>query len=177
MKYLSPIDDSKDIATKEFAESQCREPITYTLTKSEDDTKIILTGSDGSVQEIPDSNTTYSEATQTESGLMSASDKVKLDNMSSSGEIQMTTTVATLCDSSGSTIALTDNVNNYDFILCTVTISDTTKTLVGVKGIDEVIIQRKARLDVKETTAKASWSGTAVSMTNCRVMGVKFNFS
>lgn len=169
--------NDKNLPNPEPVNIKGQDGVSYTLTKSEDGTKIILTGSDGSVQEILDSNTIYSEATQTESGLMSAEDKAKLDNMSSSGEIQMTTTVATLCDSSGSTIALTDNVNNYDFILCTVIISDTTKTLVGVKGIAEVIKQGTARLDVKETTAKASWRGTDVSMKNCRIMGVKFNFS
>lgn len=52
---------------------------TYTLTKS--GSTITLTGSDGSTQSVSDSNTTYSAATQSANGLMSSTDKTKLDGI------------------------------------------------------------------------------------------------
>ena len=52
---------------------------TYTLSK--DGSTIKLTGNDGSVTTVKDDNTTYSNATQTASGLMSSTDKSKLDNL------------------------------------------------------------------------------------------------
>ena len=52
---------------------------TYTLTKN--GSTITLTGSDGSSQSITDSNTTYSAATQSANGLMSSTDKTKLDGI------------------------------------------------------------------------------------------------
>lgn len=52
---------------------------TYTLTKN--GSSIILTGSDGSTQSVADSNTTYNAATQSANGLMSSTDKAKLDGI------------------------------------------------------------------------------------------------
>ena len=52
---------------------------TYTLTKS--GSTITLKGSDGSTQNVTDSNTTYSAATQSANGLMSSTDKTKLDGI------------------------------------------------------------------------------------------------
>ena len=52
---------------------------TYTLTKN--GSTITLTGSDGSSQSVSDSNTTYSAATQSANGLMSSTDKTKLDGI------------------------------------------------------------------------------------------------
>ena len=52
---------------------------TYTLTKS--GSKITLTGSDGSTTFVTDDNTTYSVATQSTNGLMSSTDKTKLDGI------------------------------------------------------------------------------------------------
>lgn len=52
---------------------------TYTLTKS--GSTITLTGSDGATTSVADSNTTYSNATTSTAGLMSASDKSKLDGI------------------------------------------------------------------------------------------------
>ena len=54
-------------------------PVTYTLTKS--GSTITLNGSDGSSTSVTDSDTTYNNATQSSSGLMSASDKIKLDSI------------------------------------------------------------------------------------------------
>ena len=53
---------------------------TYTLTKS--GSTITLTGSDGSTTSVTDSNTTYPVATTSTNGLMSSTDKTKLDNIS-----------------------------------------------------------------------------------------------
>lgn len=55
--------------------------IGYTLSKS--GSTITLTGEDGSTSSIVDTDTTYSDATTSTSGLMSASDKTKLDNLDS----------------------------------------------------------------------------------------------
>ena len=54
------------------------EPITYELSKS--GSTITLTGSDGTTSSVTDSNTTYSAATTSKNGLMSSTDKSKLDN-------------------------------------------------------------------------------------------------
>ena len=55
------------------------ENTTYALTKS--GSTITLKGSDGSTQTVSDSNTTYSAATQSANGLMSSTDKTKLDGI------------------------------------------------------------------------------------------------
>ena len=55
--------------------------IGYTLSKS--GSTITLTGEDGSVSTVTDANTTYGNATTSASGLMSASDKTKLNNLNS----------------------------------------------------------------------------------------------
>ena len=55
--------------------------IGYTLSKS--GSTITLTGEDGSVSTVTDANTTYGNATTSASGLMSASDKTKLNNLDS----------------------------------------------------------------------------------------------
>ena len=54
---------------------------TYTLKK--DGNTITLTGSDGSKSNVTDANTTYSVASTSANGLMSASDKTKLDGIAS----------------------------------------------------------------------------------------------
>lgn len=86
--------NDKDLPNPEPINVKGQDGLSYTLTKSEDGTKIILTGSDGSVQEIIDSNTTYSEATQTESGLMSAADKTKLDGLLEGGSYEIATSIS-----------------------------------------------------------------------------------
>lgn len=55
--------------------------IGYTLSKS--GSTITLTGEDGSTSSVVDADSTYSDATTSTSGLMSASDKTKLDNLDS----------------------------------------------------------------------------------------------
>ena len=54
---------------------------TYTITKS--GSTITLTGSDGSITTVQDANTTYTDATQSAHGLMTAADKKKLDGIAS----------------------------------------------------------------------------------------------
>ena len=69
--------------TKKLYISDTTEPInkdtTYSLSKS--GSTITLTGSDGSSQSVSDSNTTYNAATQSANGLMSSTDKTKLDGI------------------------------------------------------------------------------------------------
>ena len=54
---------------------------TYTITKS--GSTITLKGSDGSTTTVQDANTTYTDATQSVHGLMTAADKKKLDGIAS----------------------------------------------------------------------------------------------
>lgn len=69
--------------TKKLYVSNTDEPInndtTYSLSKS--GSTITLTGSDGSTTSVSDSNTTYSNATTSANGLMSSTDKSKLDGI------------------------------------------------------------------------------------------------
>lgn len=57
----------------------------YTLTKSGN--TITLTASDGTVYNVTDNNTTYSNATQSATGLMTATDKTKLDGIASGAQV------------------------------------------------------------------------------------------
>ena len=69
--------------TKKLYISNTSEPInnntTYAISKS--GSTITLTGSDGSTTTVSDSNTTYSAATTSAAGLMSSTDKSKLDGI------------------------------------------------------------------------------------------------
>ena len=58
---------------------------TYTLTKS--GSTITLTDSNGNTWDVTDDDTTYSDATTSASGLMSASDKTKLNGIASGAEV------------------------------------------------------------------------------------------
>ena len=66
--------------------------IGYTLSKS--GSTITLTGEDGSTSSVVDADSTYSDATTSTSGLMSAADKQKLDGIPAGGS-QYTLPVAT----------------------------------------------------------------------------------
>ena len=82
---------------------------TYTLTQDANNGhKITLTPSSGTAQTItiPDNNTEYSVATQTTAGLMSATDKKKLDGITGSGA---STTVIDNLTSTSTTSALSAN--------------------------------------------------------------------
>lgn len=74
----------KELATQEWVNNQgfiktdADNNTTYRLGKS--GSTITLTGSDGSKSYVIDSNTTYSNATTSAAGLMSAADKTKLNN-------------------------------------------------------------------------------------------------
>ena len=67
-----------DIDTKRV-EVSANTNTTYVLSKS--GSTITLRGSDGSTYNITDANTTYADATDSASGLMSAADKAKLDGI------------------------------------------------------------------------------------------------
>ena len=58
--------------------------LTYSLSKTGN--KIILTGSNGSKSEVTDEGSTYSNATTSAAGLMSAADKAKLDGIASGAD-------------------------------------------------------------------------------------------
>lgn len=68
--------------------------VTYSLSKS--GSTITLTGSDGSTTSVTDSdtNTTYSNATTSSAGLMSATDKSKLDSLSTTSGSNVSFTAA-----------------------------------------------------------------------------------
>lgn len=74
---LLPIKDTSKISTDTNT--------TYKLSKS--GSTITLTGSDGSTTTVNDSNTTYSVATTAANGLMSSTDKAKLNGISSGAEV------------------------------------------------------------------------------------------
>ena len=118
---------------------------TYTLTKS--GSTITLTGSDGSTTSVTDDDTTYSDATILASGLMSASDKIKLNGISSGAEVNQNAFSAVEVDAStglalidadsetdtltlieGNNVTLTPNTTNNS-ITITATDTDTTYTI------------------------------------------------
>jgi phage minor structural protein len=82
---------------------------TYTLTKSGN--QIRLTGSDGSDNQVTDSDTTYSNATQSAAGLMSASDKAKLDALEVGGRNLLLYSAEPIVYSAYSTINVTRNIS------------------------------------------------------------------
>ena len=67
--------------------------VTYTLSKT--GSTIKLAGSDGSEQTVTDDNTTYGAATTSAAGLMSASDKTKLDGIAAGANKYVHPTYAT----------------------------------------------------------------------------------
>lgn len=67
--------------------------VTYTLSKT--GSTIKLAGSDGSEQTVTDDNTTYGAATTSAAGLMSASDKTKLDGIAAGANNYVHPTYAT----------------------------------------------------------------------------------
>lgn len=184
--------NDKNLPNPEPINIKGQDGVSYTLTKSEDGTKIILTGSDGSVQEIVDSNIIYSEATQTESGLMSKEDKIKLDGMSGGGEIQMTTTV--LCNSSASesAISFSENADNYDFVYGTVSLlsSKTGGAIVWIPkssssidvtyiGDPDSVNDQKVTYVINKTSIKAYQLGHTSRLKSFKaiIYGVKFSIS
>ena len=77
-------DNSQKIATTEFVQTALSgiDGATYTITQSQvDGHSFTMAGSNGYSQTItiPDNNTTYDPATQSANGLMSSTDKTKLD--------------------------------------------------------------------------------------------------
>lgn len=82
--------------------------VSYTLSKSGN--TITLTGNDGSSSSVTDDNTTYSVATSSSNGLMSAADKQKLDTLdTTSYELPL----ASDSTRGGVKIGYTENNKNY----------------------------------------------------------------
>lgn len=126
--------------TKKLYISGTEEPInnntTYSISKS--GSTITLKGSDGSTSTVSDSNTTYTAATTSKNGLMSTTDKTKLDGIATGAEVNQnafsnvvigSTTIAadaktdTLTVVAGSNITLTPDATNDKI---TIAATDTT---------------------------------------------------
>lgn len=87
-------DDSTKIATTAYVNNKVAglDGATYELTQNQSDGHIItLTGSNGDTYTItiPDNDTTYNEATTSVSGLMSSTDKTKLDGVASGAQVNV----------------------------------------------------------------------------------------
>ena len=92
-------------------QSPASDPVTYSLRKS--GSTIYLDGSDGTSSHVTDANTTYSTATTSKAGLMSASDKTKLNGLSSGGP----SFTRLYYSSTGSrSVSCSSSVANYDMI-------------------------------------------------------------
>lgn len=116
---------------------------TYELSK--EGNAITLTGSDGAKTTVYDTDTTYGEATDTQSGLMSPGYKAKIDRISEAAEENQdaftnvkvgTTTITAGAKSDTFTIVAGDNVTaTANATNKTITISATdTNTVTSVKG-------------------------------------------
>jgi hypothetical protein len=84
-------DNSQKVATTEYVQTAIAglDGATYTITQSQaDGHTFTMTGSNGYSQSItiPDNNTTYDPATQSVNGLMSSTDKTKLDGFGSASD-------------------------------------------------------------------------------------------
>ena len=143
---------------------------TYTLTQdASDGHKITLTPSSGTATTItiPDNNTTYSDATQSARGLMSAADKKKLDGIATGAEVNQnafsnvavgsTTIVAdgktdTLTIEAGSNITLTPDATNDKL---TIAAKDTTYGAATTSAAGLMSAADKTKLDGIATGANA----------------------
>lgn len=100
-------DDSTKIATTAFVQDAVDgvAGVTYTLTQNQSDGHILtFAGSDGSTNTmtIPDNDTTYSDATQSVAGLMSTSDKTKLDAFSNASNYALKSDITNVYKYKGS---------------------------------------------------------------------------
>ena len=114
---------------------------TYTLTKS--GSTITLNGSDGSTTNVSDSNTTYATATTSTDGLMSSSDKTKLNGIASGAQANQnafsnivvgTTTVAADNTTDSLTLVGSNVTINPDATNDKVTIGITKDNVVSALG-------------------------------------------
>lgn len=158
---------------------------TYSISKS--GSTVTLTGSDGSTSSFTDANTTYSDATTSSSGLMSASDKTKLNGVATGAEVNQnafanvkvgSTTVAadsktdTLELAAGTNITLTPDASTDKV---TITAKDTTYGAATTSAPGLMSAADKAKLDGIEegatnstdsnTTYSISKSGSTVTLT------------
>ena len=118
--------------------------LTYQLTKS--GSTITLTGSDGSTSSVTDANTdtntTYSAATTSAAGLMSASDKSKLDGITASADAVSFTRSLT----SGTKIG-TITINGTGTDLYCQTNTDTTYSAATTSAAGLMSASDKSKLD------------------------------
>ena len=161
------------------------ENTTYSISKT--GSTVTLTGSDGSTSSFTDADTTYSDATTSASGLMSASDKTKLNGVATGAEVNQSafsnvkvgsTTVAadsktdTLELTAGSNITLTPDAS-ADKI--TIAATDTKYNAATTSTAGLMSAADKAKLDGIEegatnstdsnTTYSISKSGSTVTLT------------
>ena len=143
---------------------------TYTLTQdASDGHKITLTPSSGTATTItiPDNNTTYSDATQSARGLMSAADKKKLDGIATGAEVNQNafsnvkagsttisadTTTDTIEFVAGSNITLTPDATNDKL---TIAATDTTYGAATTSADGLMSATDKTKLDGIATGANA----------------------
>ena len=168
---MSAADKKKLDGIAEGATASVDTNTTYTLTQdSTDGHKITLTPSTGSATTItiPDNNTTYSEATTSAAGLMSSSDKSKLNGIASGAQVNQSafsnvkvgsTTVAadsatdTLELVAGSNVTLTPDATNDKV---TIAAKDTTYSAASQSTAGLMSAADKAKLDGIEAGATNS---------------------
>lgn len=171
---MSAADKKKLDGIAEGATNTVDTNTTYTLTQdSKDGHKITLTPSTGSPTTItiPDNNTTYNPASQTTSGLMSASDKKKLDGIAE-GATNTTDTTYTLTQdsanghkliftpSTGSATTITIPDNNTTYSAGTgISLSGTTFNNSGVRSIATGSSNGTISVNTNGTTANVAVKG------------------
>lgn len=125
---------------------------TYTLSKS--GSTITLTGSDGKTTSVTDSNTTYSTATTSANGLMSSTDKSKLDGIRASADAVTYTQSLT----SGTKVG-TININGTDTILYAPTATTINNTLTSTSTSQALSANQGKVLNDKITSINNAISG------------------
>lgn len=131
------------------------EDTTYTLSKS--GSTITLTGSDGSTQSVSDSNTTYSAATQSANGLMSSTDKAKLDGIAT-GANNYSLPTASSSTLGGVKVGTNLSISNGVLSATDTTYSAATQSAAGLMSASD-----KTKLDGIATGANKITVDTALS--------------
>lgn len=131
------------------------ENTTYTLTKS--GSTITLKGSDGSTQTVSDSNTTYNAATTSAAGLMSATDKSKLDGIAT-GANKYSLPTASSSTLGGVKVGTNLSISNGVLSATDTTYDTATTSAAGLMSATD-----KSKLDgMTATTTTPKAAGTAV---------------
>lgn len=175
--------------TKELYISNTEEPVnkntTYAISKS--GSTITLTGSDGSTSTVSDSNTTYSAATTSKNGLMSSTDKSKLDGIATGAEVNQnafsnivigSTTIAadaetdTLTLVAGSNVTLTPDATNDKITIAATntTYSDATTSAAGLMTAAMVTKLNGIATGATKTTIDSSLSSSSTNPVQNKVI-------